>query len=99
MTIEDLISQWGEYPVTVYTLYLALPRVKYPPSFLSMTFGDDRLENIKAKELNLEFQVYEDQHPNLKGTMTTWKVLRVEVYPGTKDCAYKAMVICHCDRL
>lgn len=95
---EELLSYWGDTPARVHTIYLPLPLTKYPPD-LPLGFGETPPEEVFVREAGREFIVYETQHPELKGQMTTWKVLRVEVYPGTDECAYDAMVVCHCDRL
>lgn len=96
---EELIAQWGEYPVETYALYLSLPKVEHPPGYLQESFGITPANEIAAKELGSEFSVYEDQHPEFKGQLVNWKVVRCEIYHGDDNCAYKAMVICHCDRI
>ena len=99
LTKEQLLEQWGEYPVQMYVLYLPLPQTSCPPSFISKSFGDSSAEKVIERELGATFEVLEDNHPRLKGTFTTWQVLRVEIYPGTEDCAYDFIAICHCDRV
>lgn len=98
---EELLSLWGgePYTVTTYSICLPIPTVKHPPSFLGQTFGRISSQELLQVSMGKLFQVYEDCHPTLKGKTTTWKVMRAEVYQGSDDCAYEAIVICHCDRV
>lgn len=99
MSREQMIAQWEQFPAKAFMFYVELPCVEYAPSYLMQAFGDmPDIEDLN-NQVGREFQALEDQHPELKGQMTTWKVLRVEVYPGADDCAYDAMVVCYCDRV
>lgn len=95
---DELLKHWGEDPAKVYIIYLPLPSTDYPPS-LPQGFGETLPEEVALREYGAEFAVFEDHHPRLKGQSTTWKVVRSEIYPGISDCAYEAIVICHCDRV
>lgn len=99
LTKEELISQWGDYPVDAYITYIATPSTLHPPSFLSDSFSINSPEEIAEREIDSTFSAYENMHPELKGQLTKWKVVRCEIYRGSEDCAYKAIVFCHCERI
>lgn len=89
------------WDVDCYVQYISLPTTDYAASFIrarcrrTWEFEVDIREELIGEKI----AVYEDQHPQLKGTMTEWEVLRVEIYHGDDDCAYKQFVVCHCDRV